>query len=134
RGGEQALAEELSEQVRALGYEVRVAVAGGKFLAQAFARWARPPKNQTALSVPAGQTREMFADLPLLALPLDQERQAWLMRLGLLSVADLVALPRKAAVSRLGPEAERILDLCAGKDDAPLVPFQAARQLVEERF
>ncbi|HEU5076450.1 MAG TPA: hypothetical protein VFU02_19805, partial [Polyangiaceae bacterium] len=39
KGGEQELAEELHDQVRALGHEVRLAIANGKYIAQAIARW-----------------------------------------------------------------------------------------------
>ncbi len=134
RGGEHELAEALEEQVRALGHVVRVAVASGKLLAQAFARWSRPSASQRALVVPEPSTKQLLAELPVVALPLEKESAAWLVRLGVFSVAELMALPRKSAVSRLGVGADRVLDLCAGKDTAPLVAYQPPRKLVEERF
>jgi len=131
KGGEQELAEELRDQVRALGHEVRLAIANGKHVAQAIARWATPEPR--GIVVPTEQTVRTLAALPIVALPLDKERAAWLLRLGVLTVADLTNLPRKAAVSRLGADADRVLDLCRGIDDDPLDAYRPARQLVEER-
>jgi len=155
RGGEQDLAEELHDQVRALGHEVRLAVASGKYIAQAIARWATPggilngratpgglggSASSSALAprrtivVPEAQTVSALANLPIVALPLEKERAAWLLRLGVLSIADLTSLPRKSAVSRLGADADRVLDLCAGIDEAPLVAYRPAHRLTEERL
>ena len=147
RGGEQELAEELYDQVRALGHEVRLAIAGGKHIAQAIARWGTPATDsrsgrerqpsiarvQRVLVVPEEQTVRTLASLPIVALPLERERAAWLSRLGVLSVADLTNLPRKSAASRLGADADRVLDLCQGIDEAPLVAYHPERRLVEER-
>lgn len=141
RGGEQELAEELHDQVRALGHEVRLAIANGKYIAQAIARWGTPIPDsrrveglRRVLVVPEDRTVRTLATLPIMALPLEKERAAWLSRLGLLSVADLTNLPRKSAVSRLGADADRVLDLCGGIDDAPLVAYRPERRLIEERF
>lgn len=139
RGGEQELAEELHDQVRALGHEVRLAIASGKHIAQAIARWGTPTAHLQSRSaprvlvVPEEQTVRTLASLPIVALPLEKERAAWLSRLGVLSIADLTRLPRKSAVSRLGADADRILDLCQGIDEAPLLAYRPERQLVEER-
>src|SRR5262249_35603397 len=119
-GGEEALVHELGARVCALGHAVRVAVSSGPRLAQAFARWGRMSR-EGGLVVPAAETSEHAAALPVRALPLDAEQAAWLVRLGVLTFGDLARLPRSASAPRLGEDAGRILDLAEGKDEAPLV-------------
>jgi protein ImuB len=135
-GGEALLAAELAGRVRALGHVARVAVAGGPLLARAFARWLPPSaasaEERGVFVVPAEQTREWLAPLPVTALPLAAERAAWLVRLGVFSVGDLAKLPRAASASRLGEGASRLLDLCEGRDEEPLVAYDPPRTLVEE--
>jgi protein ImuB len=57
---------------------------------------------------------------------------SYLQRLGLLTLGDLARQPRAALAPRLGKEAARVLELCAGEDSAPLVPYQPPRTVVEE--
>ena len=121
-GGEEALALELAGRVRALGHGVRVGVASGPRLAQAFARWGRLSR-EGCLVVPEEETARRVAELPVRALPIDAERAAWLVRLGVLTLGALSALPRAAAASRLGEEASMVLDLAEGRDDSPLVAY-----------
>lgn len=121
-GGEEALALELGARVRALGHTVKVAVSEGPRLAQAFARWGQASCEGT-LVVPSAETAARVASLPVRALPIDAERAAWLVRLGVLTVGGLASLPRAATASRLGDDAARVLDLAAGKDETPLVAY-----------
>ena len=132
-GGEQALATELASRVRALGHVTRVAVASGPRLARAFARWAVPRGSveERATVVPAARTREALALLPITALPLERESATWLVRLGVLTIGELMALPRSSLAGRLGPEATVVLELCAGRDPAPLVAYPPPRVLTE---
>ena len=125
-GGEEALAEELLEQLRGLDYRARVAIAGGPLLAQASARWS----GRSVRIVPS-QSPAAIAQLPVVALPLEAEQASWLARLGILTWGDLAALPRSAAGSRLGENATRILDLCAGHDSAPLQAYEPPRLITE---
>jgi protein ImuB len=136
-GGEDALAVELVSRVRAMGHAARVAIASGPRLAQAFARWgqrslAERLGERGTLVVPATQSAELAAELPVAALPLDTERASWLVRLGVLTLGDLAALPRAAAASRLGDQAGAVLDLCAGRDTTPLVAYEPPAVLTEE--
>lgn len=132
-GGEASLAAELSSRVRALGHVARVAVASGPRLAQAFAHWAPPGAGpERAVVVSGRRTRELVAQLPLRALPIDEERAAWFVRLGVLTVGDLAAIPRAAAAARLGDDASRVLDLCEGRDTEPLVAYVPPGVPVEE--
>jgi protein ImuB len=132
-GGEAALAEELMERVRALGHAVRAAVAPGPELARAVARWAPPNHlSKGAHTVPAeGAARAVHA-LPIVALPLGEEAQSFLVRLGVLTLGDLAALPRSTLTTRLAGEVGRALDLSLGIDPTPLVPYRLPETVVEE--
>lgn len=130
-GGEQALAEDLAGQVRALGHRLRLAVANGPHLARAFARWGPIGAGGICL-VPSARTLEQLETLPLIALPLSAETAEWFARLGILSVGQLRELPPAASMPRLGREARRIRDLCEGRDETPLEPYEPPPVLVEE--
>jgi protein ImuB len=125
-GGEASLLAELESAVRSLGHVVRTAVSHGPWLAQALARWSLPSSSH-------GQSEiDCLRALPVAALPLDQECVAWLLKLGIFTLGELSALPRRAAVARLGEHAATMLELCAGVDPTPLVPYEPPRILVEE--
>jgi protein ImuB len=121
-GGEEALALELGARVRALGHIVRVAVSNGPLLAQAFARWGRT-NREGSIVVPSHESALRIGGLPVRALPVAAELAAWLVRLGVHTVADLARLPRSATASRLGDDAARVLDLVEGRDASPLVAY-----------
>jgi protein ImuB len=126
-GGEQELAHEVVSTVRALGHRVRVAVAGGPVLAQAFACWPaqdQTVQNQAVQVLSNEEIKAAVRWLPITALPVDVATQTWLARLGVLTFADLEKIPRNVAAHRLGEAhaASRILDLLQGKDDTPLRP------------
>jgi protein ImuB len=122
-GSEQELAREVVSTVRALGHRVRVAVANGPVLAQAFACW--PAQDQTLQVFSNEEVKAAVRWLPITALPVDAATQTWLARLGVLTFADLEKIPRNVAAHRLGEAhaASRILDLLQGKDDTPLRPY-----------
>lgn len=132
-GGEESLALELSERVRSMGHVARVAVASGPRLAQAFARWLAPePERPGVWIIDPEETVARLAPLPVMALPLDRERVTWLVRLGVHTIGDLRAIPRQAAAARLGEHAPEVLDLAHGRDRAPLVAHEPARNLTEQ--
>ena len=138
-GGEEALAQDLAERVRELGHRVKIAVSAGPDLARAFARWSAPPHRKAgegagaaiAIITPS-RTPLAAAELPIHALPLGPDNLGYLTRLGLLTWGELTRQPRSALAPRLGKEAARVLELCAGEDNAPLVPFLPPRILEEE--
>jgi protein ImuB len=130
-GGEPALTEELGERVRALGHTVRMAVAGGPELARAVARWAPPHRDNAAHFIPNESAAQAVSSLPVVALPLSEECQGFLVRLGVLTLGDLALLPRTTLGTRLEGEVRRALDLALGVDPTPLVPYQLP-ELVEE--
>lgn len=143
-GGENVLVQELCSRVRSMGHVVRVAAASGPLLARAFARWAEPmllgsADNDGSLEpqgfvIPSARTVEALTPLPINALPLTPECTAWLMRVGVFTVGDLAALPRSAALARLGTGADQVLDLCEGRDPAPLVAYVPPRVIQEENI
>jgi len=133
-GGEEALAQDLAERVRELGHRVKVAVSVGPELSRAFARWS-PTRSGTCggiTVVSPSRTPLAAAELPIVALPIAPDNLSYLQRLGLLTLGDLARQPRAALAPRLGKEAARVLELCAGEDAAPLVPYQPPRTVVEE--
>jgi protein ImuB len=126
-GGEEALARDLSERMRELGHRAKVAVSEGPDLARAFARW-----SGSITVVPPSRTALAAAELPIHALPLSPDNCGYLTRLGLLTWGELMRQPRSALAPRLGKEAARVLELCAGQDSSPLVAYQPPRTLEEE--
>jgi protein ImuB len=68
----------------------------------------------------------------VVSLPIGEECQGWLVRLGVLTWGDLADLPRAALGSRLSGEAGRALQLASGVDPTPLVPYQPPDSVVEE--
>jgi protein ImuB len=134
-GGELALATELVGRIRSMGHAVRLAVAGGPTLARMFARYLGPARvdqgEPGVFIVPKTKTLSMLSSLPVIALPLGDELRDWLVRLGVLTISDLLALPRESLGPRLGAEAAHVLEIAAGRDRAPLKAFQPARSIVE---
>lgn len=138
-GGEAALTQDLAERVRELGHRTKVAVSAGPELARAFARWSAPPRREgntghspDGVVIAPECTALAIAELPIHALPLSADNLRYLTRLGLLTWGELARQPRSALAPRLGKEAARVLELCAGEDNMPLVPYQPARILEEE--
>jgi hypothetical protein len=78
-GGERELSREVVEAVRRLGHQVRVTVANGPILAQAFARW--PTHEQTVQVLSDEEIKAAVRWLPITALPVEPETQTWLARL-----------------------------------------------------
>ena len=134
-GGEEALAQDLAERVRELGHRVKIAVSVGPELARAFARWAPPSRKDASAGISiisASQTQAAAAELPIQALQLSPDNWGYLTRLGLLTLGDLARQPRSALGPRLGKDAARVLSLCEGEDNTPLVPYQPPQILEEE--
>ncbi|HET9933754.1 MAG TPA: DNA polymerase Y family protein, partial [Polyangiaceae bacterium] len=130
-GGEAALLAELVGRVRETGHRVRAALASGPLLAQAFARFGELGGEGYLIVTPSHEQRE-FARLPVRALALESSVESWLIRLGVLTISGLKELPQAALAARLDEHAGRVLDLMAGRDSTPLVPYVPAPTLSEE--
>lgn len=129
-GGEDALLDALGERVTALGHTVHLAIADGPRIAQALARWGVSEKGH--LIAVEGRGGDALAPLPIRALPLPPDRIAFLLRVGVLTIGDLVKLPKAEATSRLGPRGAMALAVATGFDPAPLVPFAPPPVLEED--
>ncbi len=136
-GDEEALLDELAERVSVLGHSVRLAIAGGPRLAQSLARGApglasAPGGSASRHPIAASNGgKQAMAPLPVQSLPLDPDTASWLMRLGVITVGDLARLPRATALARLGARGVEALDLAAGRDEIPLIPYAPPR-IIEE--
>lgn len=141
-GGEQELLDELCERVAALGHRAQAAIASGPRIAQALARFALNPSLTTATSltvqrrphptVIAKDAPNVLSTLPISVLPLDPDTTGFFLRLGIFNVGALGKLPRAELAPRLGFRAPEVLDLAAGYDPLPLVPYEPPRVLVEQ--
>ncbi|HVY48523.1 MAG TPA: DNA polymerase Y family protein, partial [Minicystis sp.] len=89
------------------------------------------PAHAPCPVAPPGGGAQAIAPLPVAALPIAAELVSWLLRLGLVTVGDLARLPRASLAARLAGAAPLVLDLVAGRDATPLVPFEPPRVLVE---
>jgi protein ImuB len=139
-GGEEALLAELEERVVALGHRARVAIAGGPRIAQALARYEggrsglRVTRSAPSALANSGGERDdarALSGLPVQALALDPETVGFLLRIGVITVGDLMQLPRARVAARLGPRAGAVLALASGHDDTPLPPFTPPREIAE---
>ncbi|HET9953452.1 MAG TPA: DNA polymerase Y family protein [Polyangiaceae bacterium] len=135
-GGETALLAELVSRVREAGHLVRGAVSVGPLLARALARFGTL-SEEGFIVVPSAHTARSLAPLPLKALNLtgaglNEEVEGWLIRLGVLNVGELLALPRAALATRLGKSADSVLTLAQGVDATPLTPYAPPRTISEQ--
>lgn len=126
-GGEAALAAEVVRGLARHGFTARVAVAGTPACARALARAGAAPV------LAAGAETAALAPLPLAAIDPDGERVARLARLGLVRVADLLALPRAGLARRFGADLLDRLDAATGTLERPISPRLPAPVLVAER-
>ncbi|MFC3027137.1 MULTISPECIES: Y-family DNA polymerase [Roseomonadaceae] len=132
-GGEAALLAEAQERLWRAGFAVRGAVAGAAATAGALAR-----AHGDGPVAPSGAEAEWVGPLSIApALRLDPALLEQLGGLGLMTVADLLRLPRPGLARRFGVDLLDRLDALAGRRHAPLRPvlsppdLGAARDLVE---
>ncbi|WP_434046346.1 MULTISPECIES: DinB/UmuC family translesion DNA polymerase [Sorangium] len=135
-GGEEALLDELGERVAALGHRARLAIADGPRLAQALARFGAHAsdggRGAEAPIAPPGKGAQAIGPLPVQALPVERDVASFLVRLGVLRVEDLARLPRAQVAARLGPRTTEVMELLAGRDPVPLLPYEVPRLIEEE--
>ena len=120
--------EELAAQGSQLGHFTRVAIASGPRIAEAVARHGPAPLTV----VPPGHDALQLRNLPVLALPIDDDVGCWLIRLGVVTVADLARLPREQLAARIGDRAPDILALLDGHDARPLHAYEPPCVLQEQ--
>jgi protein ImuB len=130
-GGEEAVLPLVRQRFTELGHRARLVIAPGPRLAQAVARWDNLGKDQGAV-VTSAQADKLMATLPLFALPLKPAQRTWLVRLGVLTVGQLLTLPRASLAERLGGNAAEVLSLAAGQDPMPFARMLVPEKLEEE--
>ena len=130
-GGEGPMAEELAARIAGNGFEARAAIAGSAAAARAVVRCGLGEGHTRVVA--RGEDRAAVAALPLAAIDPDGVRRAALARLGLASVADLLALPRAALARRFGADLLLRLDEAVGEVERPISPRAPVADITAER-
>jgi protein ImuB len=102
-----------------VGADGRIGAAPSRFAALQAAREAAPRRP---LVVRPHEVAGFLAPLPASRLPLDERALTALADLGLVTVGQVAALPRAAALDRFGLAGLRAWRLARGEDDRPLHP------------
>jgi protein ImuB len=129
-GPEEELPARACQTLLALGHRARAAIAGTPLAALALAAWGARP-GLVVGSSPAKELRAALGRLPPRALPLPAPALVALQRLGVATIAGLLALPRADLAPRLGEEVLALLDRALGERDDPIVPTPLP-DLIEE--
>jgi protein ImuB len=125
---EQGFAAALAQRCQRLGLPVCVAVASSRSVARIAAR--RLSASELRVLAP-GAEATFLAPLPLDILDPDDALAEALTRFGVRRVRDLLALPRRALGTRLGPQVLELIALARGATREPLLPVPVPRRLVE---
>jgi protein ImuB len=129
---EAALAQELVERARHLGFTARAAVADTTGAAWAVARYGDLPATSVRI-LAEGTARAALADLPVAGLRLAGEIVQDLKRLGLKRIGDLYGMARAPLAPRFGEAVARRLDQALGLLDEPISPRQPVRPRLVRR-
>ncbi len=117
-GGEQRMCERILRFCNRLGLAARIAVADSHGAAHALARYRREPLILCA----SGSEAEAIAPFPIEALRLDEDVLSAARRLGLVSVGELIDMPRAPLNRRLGRALLVRLDQALGRSPEPFDP------------
>lgn len=137
-GSERGLAAALSARARRLGLPAIVAVAGSRAVARIAARrhlrgWLERPAAEAGPVevVPPGGDAAFLAPLPLELLDPPDALADACTRFGVRRVGDLLRLPRRALLARLGADAARLLAVALGAGQEPPPPVPPETRLEE---
>jgi protein ImuB len=132
-GGEAGLLEAVTGRLEAEGLSVSGAVAGSVGAAWALSRFGKSDTWSGVLA--AGEENEALADLPVMALRIDDQTAAGLAAMGLKRVGDLYGRDRRALKARFGEALLSRLDQALGHAGERIVPrLPAPERMVERRF
>ncbi len=126
---EAGFAAALGARAQRLGLPGNVAIASSRQVAHIAAR-RLSGLGESFLLAP-GREAAFLAPLPIDLLDPEDALAEQLTRFGVYTVSDLLALPRRATRSRLGPEVVRLIELAEGRQaDTPL-PVPSPARLLE---
>jgi protein ImuB len=128
---EAGFAGALAERARRLGLPARVAVASSRGVARIAARGLAYGGDGDVRVIAPGGEAAFLAPLPLDLLAPGDALAGALARFGLRRVADLLRLPERSLVSRLGPAIRPLLALARGEEAAPPPPVPSDLRLEE---
>jgi protein ImuB len=126
---EEGLAAALSARARNLGLPAGVAIASSRSNAHIAAR--KLARAGDARVLPPGSEADFLAPQPLDLLNPDDALAQRLTQFGLHTVGDLLALPRRALGTRLGPEVLELIALARGEECELPLPAPVSRSLAE---
>jgi protein ImuB len=127
-GGDEGLARDLHERLRAAGYTCRVGIAATWGAAHALARF-----GPDLISIVHGSPLErVLAPMPIAALRLEPGLLAELRSLGFEQIADLLSQARAPLTLRFGPQIWRRIDQALGSVPEPIDPVRPA-DMIEVR-
>ncbi|MCC7340691.1 MAG: hypothetical protein IT170_06360 [Bryobacterales bacterium] len=121
-----AAARQLSNGAERLGLPGNVSVSLNRFAAECAAR------TQSGIThLFPGQEIAFLHVLPVEFLPLREEARQTLSRWGVETLGAFAALPERAVIDRLGPDAAHWLRMAHGQDTPIFQPYQAAEEFEE---
>ena len=126
---EAGFAAALCARAQRLGLPGNVAIASSRQVARIAARRLSGP-GETFLLAP-GREATFLAPLPIDILDPEDALAEQLTRFGVYTVSGLLALPRRALRSRLGPEAMRLVELAQGRETSAPLPAPSSARLLE---
>ncbi len=127
-GGERGLAEKLRDDLARQGIQVRVAVADAWGAA-----WGISHYGETEISlVPPGQQTNWLSSLPIAALRITSSVKQSLQSLDVMTIGQLLRIPRASLPSRFGKELVRRIDQALGLAPELLQAERLAEPVFEE--
>ncbi len=131
-GGEDALLADALARLSAMGLKVQGAIADTPGLSWAVAHFLPDAAPEIRIVPPKGGL-DLLKPLPVQALRLDALLVEGLMKAGLRTIGDLLALPRAPLTRRFGPLPLLRLDQALGREDEPISPRLPVAGLSAER-
>lgn len=120
-GGEKRMVAQIKKRLTKCGLRVEIGVAS-----TVGAAWALSHFGVKSVIAPADKTMEAIQDLPVSALRLNDKDGASLKRLGVNTIKQLLALPRKNVNRRFSPDVLEQLDKAMGWQSEIIVPVHDA--------
>lgn len=125
--GERAMLEDMSQRLKAQGFNVKLAIAD-----TAGAAWALARYSNVQIAEPNSHP-PLLENLPLNALRLPHDKVVELARVGFKTIGALIDLPRAPIATRFGNDILRRLDQALGREDEALSLLQPLAELVREK-